>query len=326
MRKYLYVLAVLCTASQAQAQIVGCGDIKYTNDIYQVGVQRSVGVQANTMRSISPCPLIVQTEAWVEGVGGASKNSGAYSSPVTFSIGVPNWDKRASFGKHWMIWAPNTYDLFAYSRAETDLIQPPIPDCSVWNDGGDYYIWNETEQRCVPQTGGSPILIDTARDGFKLTSAEDGVLFDLNGDGIPEQIAWTREGSDDSWLVMDRNGNGKIDSGAEMFGNHTLAMPGIKALNGFEALKFLEPGIHLQVNGANAAFAQLQLWNDTNHNGFSEPDELTPATNTIAAIGTSYQEKRKRDANGNEFRQKGALTWLDGAQGVIYDVWLRGEQ
>ena len=326
--KHLVVIGVfVCSmAASAQAQVVGCGDIKYTNDIFQVGERRVVGLQANTMRSITPCPLIVRTEAWVEGVGGASANQGAYSSPVMFTIGVPDWQRRASIGKHWMIWAPNFWELFAYSRDETDLTQPPLPDCSVWNDGGDYYIWSESEERCIPQTGGSPIILDVARDGFKLTSAHDGVLFDLNSDGVPEQIAWTREGSDDSWLVMDRNGNGTIDSGTELFGNYTLAMPGVRALNGFEALKFLGQGIFTQVDASHAPFAKLQLWNDANHNGFSDPGELTPVSASVGAIGTTYQEKKKRDPNGNEFRQKGKVTWLDGQEGVIYDVWLRREQ
>ena len=60
-------------------------------------------------------------------------------------------------------------------------------------------------------TQGCPLLLDTEADGFKLTSREDGVHFDLNSDGTAELISWTEAGSDDGWLVLDRNGNGKID-------------------------------------------------------------------------------------------------------------------
>ena len=81
------------------------------------------------------------------------------------------------------------------------------------------------------------------RDGYHLTSAEDGVLFDLNGDGIPERVAWTRPDSDDAFLALDRNNNGRIDDGSELFGNHTPVYgdrADITTLNGFEALKFAE--------------------------------------------------------------------------------------
>ena len=88
-----------------------------------------------------------------------------------------------------------------------------------------------------------PLIVDTARDGYKLTSVENGVRFDLNADGVPEQVAWTRRESDDAFLALDRNGNGRIDDGSELFGNHTPAgpeTPEITTPNGFEALKFVE--------------------------------------------------------------------------------------
>ena len=323
------VALLVCLASSVQAQPFGCGEPRKEHDAWQDESNKAVRVSANTLRGISAlCLITVRTEAWVIGAaGGATVANGAHSAPVFFIQPVAKWGTVNSESKHWLIYPGGVWELIGYGHKSTDIIQPPATpqDCSIWDGGGVYYEWSIQEERCVERLG-SPILIDPARDGLKLTSAADGVLFDLDADGIPEQVAWTRTDSDDSWLAMDRNGNGRIDSGAELFGNHTEAMPGITALNGFEALKFLDRGGFEAIDANDAAFGQLLLWNDANHNGFSEPSELTPLSASVGGIDTAYKEKRKHDQFDNQFRQKGKLTWLDGEEGVVYDVWLRKQQ
>jgi hypothetical protein len=181
----------------------------------------------------------------------------------------------------------------------------------------------------------TPLLVDLDGDGFQLTTVEKGVRFDLDVDGDQELVAWTKAGSDDAWLAMDRNGNGRIDDGNELFGGRTPAHANRPetAANGFEALKFLEwagygPATVNEVIDANdAAFGRLLLWRDVNHDGISAPDELTPAAQAgIVAINADYKTlQRFRPRKGSTIRLASTVETVNGTRRIV-DVWLATEQ
>lgn len=169
------------------------------------------------------------------------------------------------------------------------------------------YSWNwNTEFGYGFCEGPSPILLSLKKNAkVRLTSTSDGVLFDINGDGVLDHISWTAGNSEVAFLAVDRNNNGSIDDGTELFGNFTY--PGVG--NGYAALERMQretKGTGWDaITSRDPLFSRLLLWTDRNHNGGSESAELQPASDVLSVVGLGYQKLDHEDRHGNRFMFKG---------------------
>jgi len=201
----------------------------------------------------------------------------------------------------------------------TPTEQPPPSDHTGFDNCSDY----EYTAPC------SPIILNLGNGGYKLTGSDAPVWFDIKGTGTPILIGWTAAGTDAAFLWLDRNQNGTVDGGRELFGTASRLKNGELAPNGFEALLELDSNADSMIDSQDSIWADLRLWRDLNHNGISEPQELSPlAESAVARIDLRYRWVGRRDRYGNAFKFE-SLIWLNGVAGnvnarPVYDVFFVG--
>lgn len=169
----------------------------------------------------------------------------------------------------------------------------------------------------------SPLVLDLAGDGIALTSAAGGVSFDLNASGAASRTAWVR-GADDALLALDRDGNGRIDSGAELFGDASGGSDGFAALAALDRADHGGNGNGL-VESGDLLYDQLLLWRDANRDGVSQAAELSslPAAG-VSALGIRAESDRSCfDEHGNDLSAQGSFLRADGSRGQLVDVFFR---
>lgn len=305
------VIGLLPGTAQAQCQIAanpaaslsGLGWIAVNGWVYDTGCTANITVRSEVWINGFATPYCMDGSVpygaaqckdddpnWAEATAGKD----AYG--VHEGVHRPIW--RDSSNNSWHI-LPDTYAfLNGGTQQRRGLTEE---ECQ---EDPEYY-WDYGTESCIPLN--TPILIPLARaQAIKLTSAADGVLFDIDADGALDRVAWTQADANVAFLAIDRNGNGSIDNGAELFGNHTV--PG--ALNGFDALEQMNRALNggvltAYIDMTQPLYARLLLWVDRNHDGVSQPDELRGLDPLLSAIGLGYRAHNRRDGHGNLFRWRG---------------------
>ncbi len=322
-----YGCVTLCTSSTTgttgEYGKVVSGTIHATNDDDSEGSAeanalpatcggQTVGA-AKSCLIIWPCNISVSLSASADGLGGSA----------TFSS-APLWSHTLS--------GSFTCNAQTLPVPPPPCVQGPAPYEPP--DVGAEYVWVQAIcawvlESCAQAGCSSPIVIDTDGSGFSLTAAKDGVEFDFFDNGHPVRIAWTAPGSTNGWLALDRNSNGTIDNGLELFGNLT-PQPDSQNRNGFLALAQYDTapfggngdGV---IDSQDSVWSGLRVWVDANHDGISQSAELHTLDEIgIQKIDLKYKDSSFVDANGNKFHYKGHLVPIhnDQVNRTIYDVFL----
>ena len=155
-----------------------------------------------------------------------------------------------------------------------------------------------------------PLVLDVDRDGVRPPGVENGILFDLVADGKTIQSSFAQ--GDDVFLALDRNKNGHIDDGRELFGTQQ------GAANGFEELRNFYENQDGQITAADSVFSQLR-------DLYNQAGELRTVSLTdlgVRSISTHYQDRSSTLATGDAIVQVGSILRDDGRRSQAHDLGL----
>ena len=165
-----------------------------------------------------------------------------------------------------------------------------------------------------------PLILDLDNDGFNIIDKSEGAYFDKDNNGYRERIDWTRK---DAFLTLDRNNNGRIDNGTELFGDTTFINVEDKyAQNGFSALKQYDENDDGVINSEDSVFGDLRLWVDANGDGISQASELsTLADHNIVSISATPDEETISTDTAAVINGTSSFEYADGTKGRMGALW-----
>lgn len=214
-----------------------------------------------------------------------------------------------------------------------EFLPPPnfyIPPNPFMPAGGWVYISPEHipgnnspfEQSDDPWRGAekqsSPIVLDLDGDGIETVGKAQGAYFDHDVSGFAENTGWIS--GDDGILTLDRNGDGIINDGTELFGDHTRLASGANAVNGFQALAELDENGDGKIDNQDAAYSQLRIWKDIDGDGYSMVEELLTLEEAgVKSLRTSGSKASNNDAYGNTEIVVSSYEKLDGTTANMSD-------
>ena len=159
-----------------------------------------------------------------------------------------------------------------------------------------------------------PLVFDLDGDGITTVSIDDSnAFFDLDNNGFAEKTSWV--GAKEGLLAYDKNGDGIINGGNELFGDRTL-MKDSKTLasSGFTALAEYDNNKDGKIDSNDAIYTLLRIWQDSDGDGIASAGELKQLVDLgIVSIGLSYNNTGVTDGANNIQVRTGTFTLADGS-------------
>ncbi|CAM4039161.1 hypothetical protein [Xenorhabdus thuongxuanensis] len=241
-------------------------------------------------------------------IKGFSKNYNLFTNNcIDFVQRALNYSNSNSGNKLLPYYTPNgNYDNFG------EMLEKNYETADKWGEE-----WAEENNEVLP----SPLIIDLNGDGVG-TISEGEVYFDITNDGKKESTGWVDK--NDGFLVLDKNEDGKIESGAELFGDHSVINGKTNFKNGFNALSELDTNNDSIISKDDKEWHKLKIWKDENSNAIVDENELVGLSDMgIKEINLTYENKFHIDESGNRHKETATVTWDNGNVTDIVDVWFK---
>ncbi len=154
-----------------------------------------------------------------------------------------------------------------------------------------------------------PLVLDLDGDGIETIAMDSsGVRFDHNDNWFAEETGWLK--GDDGFLVLDENGNGRIDDGRELFGG--FGQTGTQELATHDSN---QDGV---ITVEDAVWGDLRVWQDKDEDGVVDAGELQSLDDLgIVELSLATTPVNTTNPQRTTFLDKGAFTWANGLSGLM---------